>query len=188
LVFLLLRQWPEQITSNLAPNIFDNERFNGELIHSSLVSASVTMHNVRLWLQRYPDILTSPDSHGRLPLHYAVASASHEAFEIVKYLLKSSNRRFLSQQLATCDNDGLLPIHMAAAARSVHSQDILLLLIDQCPEGLLQEDNNGRLPWHYGECSRQDIVFEETSRRFPDVEIDLSLVPDEIRFDFFPSE
>jgi hypothetical protein len=44
------------------------------------------------------------------------------------------------------------------------------------------------LPWHYGEFSRQDIVFEETIRRFPDVEIDLSLVPDKIGFDFFPSE
>jgi ankyrin repeat protein len=185
LVYILLRQWPEQITSNLAPNIFNNQQFNGELIHSSLVSASVTLHNVRLWFQRYPDILTSPDCHGRLPLHYAVVSESDEAYEIVKYLLKSSDGHFQRLQLATSDKDGSLPIHIAAAARSVHSHDILLLLIDEYPEGLVKEDNYGMLPWHYGECSRQDLVFEQTSRRFPDVEIDLSLVPDEIRFDFF---
>ncbi|KAG7370011.1 ankyrin repeat domain protein [Nitzschia inconspicua] len=183
-VYLLLRQWPEQITPNSAATIFDNERFNGELIHSSLASKSVTFQNVQLWLQRYPDIVTSPDGYGRLPIHYAVASPSDEASEIVKYLLDFDNASRKTHQLAAVDNDGMLPIHIAAAATSTNSNHILLLLMDEYPGGLLIANKDGRLPWHYGECSRQDIVFEETTRRFPDVEVDLELVPDEIRFDF----
>jgi ankyrin repeat protein len=181
LVYILLRRWPEQITPNMAPSIFDNEQFNGELIHSTLASESASLHNVKLWLQRYPDILTSPDGHGRLPLHYAVASTSDEAIDIVHLLLEYSSAQFQTQQLATTDNDGLLPIHIAAAA---YSRDILLLLIEEYPEGLLVADKDGRLPWHYGECCRHDLVFEETARRFPDTEVDLEMVPDEVRFDF----
>lgn len=195
-VYLLLRQWPEQITPDkMAPTIFDTERFNGELIHSCLSSESITLDHVQMWLDRYPDMLTSPDGHGRLPLHYAVASPSDEATNVVRYLLHyaknddndDDNASFVKtqQQLSTPDNDGLLPIHIAASVDpSEYSHDILLLLVEEYPEGLLMADQDGRLPWHYGECARQDVVFEETTRRFPGLEVDLELVPDEIRFDF----
>jgi ankyrin repeat protein len=183
LIYALLRQWPEQITSSTAPSIFDNEHFNGELIHSSLASESISLHKVELWIQRYPDIVLSRDGHGRLPLHYAVASTSDEALEIVQHMLVNNKQ----QQLDTADNDGLLPIHVAAACGSCNS-DILQLLIQEHPDGLLKADKDGRLPWHYGECSRQDVVFEETAQRFPTVEVGLELVPEEIRFDFLPSQ
>ncbi|KAL3906926.1 MAG: hypothetical protein SGILL_009080 [Bacillariaceae sp.] len=195
LVYILLRQWPEQISPNLAPNIFNNERFNGELIHSSLASESATLDNVKLWLQRYPDTVLSKDRHGRLPLHYAVVSTSAEAYEIFHYLLMEHAAAAADdddptittrQQLMTPDNDGLLPMHIAAAS-STCSLDILQCLIHQYPESLLQADKDGRLPWHFGECSRQDVVFEETVQRFPAVDTDLDLVPDEIRFDFLPT-
>ena len=110
------RQWPEQISPNLSPTIFDNEQLTGELIHSSLASESTTLENVTLWLQRYPDIVISSDSYGRLPLHYAVASSSAEAFEIVEFLVEFADASFRIQQLKHADQDGLLPLHVAAAS------------------------------------------------------------------------
>ena len=73
-------------------------------------------------------------------------------------------------------------VHMASASPSC-SSEILKMVIDENLEGLMEADNDGRLPWHYGECSRQDLVFETTAEIFPDMEVDLDLVPEEIQWD-----
>ena len=57
------------------------------------------------------------------------------------------------------------------------------LLIDIYPEGLQQADNDRRLPWHYADCARKAFVFDKTVDFYPESEIDLELVPDEVRWD-----
>ena len=58
-----------------------------------------------------------------------------------------------------------------------------MMMINACPKALMEQDNDGRLPWHYGECSRQDVVFEQTATLYPEIEVNLDLVPEEIQWD-----
>jgi len=187
-IYSLVRKWPEQITPNGSKSIFDSTAFNGEVMYPSLVSKSTKLSNVKKWLLLDPDTRFRRDLHGRLPIHYAVTSKSAKAYDIVKFLLyggeesRETHDSFCSQQLSARDINGRLPIHMASASPSSTSE-ILTLVINGFPEGLMEQDKDGRLPWHYGECSRQDLVFETTANLFPEMEVDLDLVPEEIQWD-----
>jgi ankyrin repeat protein len=189
-VYSLVRKWPEQIMPNLAPTIFDPDKFNGELLYSSLCSASTTLSTVQQWLtaqQRQNDdpdnTIMRRDLNGRLPIHYAVVSKSDDAVDIVKLLLGDDHQTQIDQ-LSTTDDDGRLPIHFAAAFPQC-SRAIFELLIQIYPEGLLKADKDGRLPWHYSDRSRQDYIFEMSNELYPEemIDVDLDLVPEEIRWD-----
>jgi len=197
-IYSLVRKWPEQVTSNGSKSVFDATTFNGEVLYPSLISKSIKISNVKKWLIRDPDTRFRRDVHGRLPIHYAVLSNSENANEIVRCLLfggdesmetethththTSASSSSCTQQLSTKDRNERLPIHMASASPSC-TPELLTLVIDAYPKGLLEQDQDGRLPWHYGECSRQDLVFETTANRFPEIEVDLDLVPEEIQWD-----
>ena len=187
-IYSLVRKWPEQVTSNRSKSIFDSTVFNCELLYPSLISKSIKLSNVKKWLLQDPDARQRRDLHGRLPIHYAIISDSEKAYEMVKCLLfaeeesMEAHRSLSFKQLSTKDFSGRLPLHMASASLSCRPE-ILQTVIDEYSEGLIEQDNDGRLPWHYGECSRQDLVFEITANLFPDMEIDLDLVPEEIQWD-----
>lgn len=225
-VYYLLRAWPEQVGGGGASHlVFDDTNFNGEILYSSLAmmssssktkSSSLQVEHVERWLQRNPDLISTPDLNGRLPLHYAVLSESDRAHQIILLCsgsssrgvvhneqmqqqqppvqssssasLSSSSRRGESENvrpnrpIETVDNDGRLPIHYAAASPTCR-REILEYLIESYPEGLLVADREGRLPWHYADCSRQDMVYEKTCVHFPNIDSDLNLVPEEIRWD-----
>jgi len=221
-------------------------------IGTSSSSSGIKLSHVQKWMDYNPNIQFIKDQHGRLPIHYAVLSTSQDAFQIVEYLLlnttnsttrslgggggegrsvdnhattnydyNNTNTDIAIQQLSTSDNNGRLPLHNAAASPTC-SEQIIQLLIDLYPDGLLQKDygsqsdnnknsnnkknesseiigsqeedddddydneyeNDGRLPWHYGECSRQDLVFEQTTTLYPThTECNIYLVPDEIQWD-----
>jgi ankyrin repeat protein len=187
-IYSLVRKWPEQVTSNMSKSIFDSTAFNGELFYPSLISKSANLSNVKNWLLQDPGARFRQDLFGRLPIHYAVISNSEKAHQIVQCLLfggeelKEAHEPLCAQQLSVKDNNERLPIHLAAASPSCRP-NILTLLIDTYSKGLMAKDKDGRLPWHYGECSRQDLVFETTANLFPEMEIDLELVPEEIQWD-----
>ena len=191
-IYSLVRKWPEQVTPNRSKSIFDPTVFNGEILYPSLISKSTKMSNVRGWLVREPDARFRQDLHGRLPIHYAVVSKSKGAEDIVRCLLFGQDEDGTAltvmsnpscvQQLSTRDNNGRLPIHMASASPTCRPE-ILKLLIDTHTQSLMEQDNDGRLPWHYGECSRQDLVFETTAELFPEMEVILDLVPEDIQWD-----
>jgi ankyrin repeat protein len=200
-VYSLVRKWPEQVMVGHAANsiIFGSpDKFNGELLHSSFSSKASKLESVVKWLERYPDGIWNKDLHGRLPIHYAVISPSHDALAIVCLFLehedgtdsgcnddvenKDDGRPRRTRQLATPDNDGRLPLHFASACPRC-SNEMLTMLIQRYPKALIHEDNDGRLCWHYADLARQDVVFEETTQRYRDVEYDLELVPEEIRWD-----
>jgi ankyrin repeat protein len=187
-IYSLVRKWPEQITPNGSKSIFDSTAFNGEVMYPSLVSKSTKLSNVKKWLLLDPDTRFRRDLHRRLPIHYAVASKSAKAYKVVKFLLyggeesRETHDSFYSQQLSARDINGRLPIHMASASPSC-TPETLTLVINGFPKGLMEQDKDGRLPWHYGECSRQDLVFETTANLFPEMEVDLDLVPEEIQWD-----
>mmetsp|Transcript_12166 Transcript_12166/g.25780 ORF Transcript_12166/g.25780 Transcript_12166/m.25780 type:complete len:449 (-) Transcript_12166:1730-3076(-) len=189
-IYSLVRKWPEQVTPNRSKNIFDPFVFNGELLYPSLVSGTTKLPNVKKWLLQDPDARFRRDLYGRLPLHYAVISKSKKAYEITRCLLfgreeevsPEARESYCIQQLSAKDNGGRLPIHMASASPYCEPE-ILTLLIELYSRGLMKQDNGGRLPWHYGECSRQDLVFESTANIFPDMDVDLDLVPEEIQWD-----
>jgi hypothetical protein len=201
-IYTLLRKWPEQVQlGSTAQIIFDDTKFNGELLYSSLaMSKSITLSQVKNWIEYYnnnpttTNIVLEKDIHGRLPIHYAVLSKSNDAYKIIDYLLfgttatATADSNIAIQQLSTDDINGRLPIHIASASPTCN-ENILKLLIKIYPDGLLHKDNNGtaddgRLPWHYGECSRQDLIFEMTTTLYPNHnECNLDLVPDEIQWD-----
>lgn len=186
-IYSLVRKWPEQVASNISKSIFDSTVFNGEMLYPSLISKSTKLSNVKTWLRQDPDARLRRDVHGRLPIHYAVISSSKKAYEVVQCILFGeesieTRESLCSQQLSAKDINGRLPIHLASASPSCRPE-ILNLLIDSYSKGLLEQDNDGRLPWHYGECSRQDLVFETTANQFPDMDVDLDLVPEEIQWD-----
>ena len=191
-VYSLLRKFPEQVgrKSNI---IFDDTSFNGQLLYPSLIG-KLSSVQVQKWMEYNPGIQLIQDIHGRLPIHYAVLSKSKDAYRIVEQLLfpntgiNNNNDTYTAiQQLSTADKSGRLPIHTASASpptTATTTGRILQLLIDTYPDGLLHRDIDKRLPWHFGECSRQDVVFEKTVSLFPQTDCcDLDLVPDEIRWD-----
>lgn len=187
-IYSLLRKWPEQITPNVSKSIFDSTSFNGEVLYPSLISKFTKLSNVKQCLLHDPDARFRQDLHGRLPIHYAAVSNSEKAYEIVQYLLfgeeapMETHKSSCSRQLSTKDFNQRLPIHIASASPSCNP-DVLTMITNAYSKGLMEQDEDGRLPWHYGECSRQDLVFEITANLYPDMEINLDLVPEEIQWD-----
>ena len=187
-IYSLVRKWPEQVTPNLSKSIFDSTASNGELLYPSLMSKSTKFSNIQKWLIQDPCVRFRRDQSGRLPIHYAVLSDSEKAYDIVRYLLfggdetMQGNKPSSLHQLSTKDKDERLPIHLASASPSCNPE-ILKLLIDTYTNGLMAKDKDGRMPWHYGECSRQDTIFETTANIFPEMDIDLNLVPEGIQWD-----
>mmetsp|Transcript_3204 Transcript_3204/g.8657 ORF Transcript_3204/g.8657 Transcript_3204/m.8657 type:complete len:445 (+) Transcript_3204:148-1482(+) len=186
-IYSLVRKWPEQVTPNGSRSIFDSTKFNGEILYPSLMSKSTKLSSIQKWLVQDPCVRLRRDLSGRLPIHYAVLSDSEKAYETVQFLLhgeepKEGSKSSSLQQLSTKDKDGRLPIHMASASSSCQPE-ILQLLIEKYRNGLMARDKDGRMPWHYGECSRQDLIFETTADIFPQMEVDLNLVPEEIQWD-----
>jgi ankyrin repeat protein len=211
-IYSLVRSWPEQVSTRggAASMIFETHRFNGEMLPSALGSPSATVERLEAWIALYPENVSMPDLQGRLPLHYAAMSKSGDALEMVQYLLSSSyssssipsstspsndegeddDNTTLPCQVA--DRHGRLALHYAAAAGN---GEIVELLSSKYPAGLIHADEDGRLPWHYAECARLDMVYEQTleyagncdpnslSVEDEDRIGDLDLVPDEIRFD-----
>lgn len=175
-IYSLVRKWPEQVSTN-AGTLFYETVFNGELLPSALMSKSSRLDHVQEWVKLQPHVIHTPDLQGRLPLHYAAVSQSKEGLEIVQFLMDQS-----ASSIATADNDGRLPLHYAAAASSCDIE-MTNVLLDAYPEGLQHTDNDGRLPWHYADCARKGSVFDRTIELYPESEIDLDLVPDEVRWD-----
>jgi ankyrin repeat protein len=64
-------------------------------------------------------LASSPDSAGRIPLHYAVIQESPTAVDLVKELLKAYGK-------ADSGNDGILPLHLAAKHGKEHVAKALL--------------------------------------------------------------
>ena len=172
-IYSLVRNWPEQVTTQ-ARLTLEHNVFNGEMLPSALCSKSTSIHRVQKWVELHPDVVNTPDLQGRLPIHYAAISSS---LEIVQFLLEESN-----SSVSVPDGFGRLPLHYAAVACSGQSE-VTNLLLEAYPEGLLHSDKDMRLPWHYAECARQDGVYDSMYELFPDVEIDLDLVPEEVRWD-----
>lgn len=168
-IYTLVRAWPEQI--QIGTNTFETEKFNGEMLPSTLASQSATVRRLEAWIQRYPQASLEQDLQGRLPIHYAALSKSQDALKMVEFLIPSCQ---------VTDRQGRLALHYAAAAGN---EAIVDLLIDHYPEGLLQPDNDGRQPWHYAECARLDGVYDRTIELAEGDVGDLDLVPDEIRWD-----
>jgi ankyrin repeat protein len=175
-VYTLVRRWPEQVTTQ-AGMLFYETSFNGELLPSALVSKSSTLYRVRKWINMYPEVVLSPDTQGRLPIHYAAVSSSDDAVDVIQFLMEISE-----SSVSRADQYGRLPLHYACGSPSC-DEDRAEALINAFPEGLRHADNDGRLPWHYADRARNSFVFDRTFELFPEIDTDLNMVPDEIRWD-----
>jgi ankyrin repeat protein len=178
-IYTLVRQWPEQVTTQSHLIFRDDD--NGELLPVALASVSIRLKRVQNWTLMHPELLTIVDmTHGRLPIHYAVVSKSPDSLEIVQYLLDCLPPEALSRT----DCYGRLPLHYACASNS--AMPIVELLIDHYPEGLGVADVDGKLPWHYSEFANNELgnlLYERSFERFPDLDLDPYLVPDDVRWD-----
>lgn len=175
-IYTLVRQWPEQVSTQ-AVVLFYETAFNGELLPSALASKSLSLDRVRQWIEFHPEELLSPDTQGRLPIHYAAASPSNEAIDVVQFLMEKSE-----ECVFTADLYGRLPLHYACGAPSC-DRHLAEALISAFPDGLGQADKDGRLPWHYADCARNAFAFDRTLEQFPEIDTDLDMIPDEIRWD-----
>ncbi|KAL7579395.1 hypothetical protein ACA910_014064 [Epithemia clementina (nom. ined.)] len=174
-IYSLVRQWPEQVTSHKCHLVFENSQFNGELLPLALASEAITLDRVRQWVggggggdKEYKNkstcrVLAQPDGTlQRLPLHFAVVSRSPDALAIVKYLLK-----VYPKAASVPDAKNRLPLHYAALALGTHLDDeddddnkmndiqtttAVDLLVKSHPAGMTAMDQDGLLPWHYASC------------------------------------
>lgn len=167
-VFALVRAWPEQLLTCMT---FE---FNGELLPAVVPAAS--LYDLEMWSSRYPDAIMAPDIQGRLPLHYCAAG---NAVHHVRHLLSKN-----SHAACIADSYGRTPLHYAAISTDSRIVD---LLVDANVSALVTADVDGRLPWHYADCARNDHVADQTLTHYPDLELDLELVPDQIRWDIAQS-
>ena len=171
MVYCLVRQWPEQVTSQSA-NVFDNERFNGDMLPIAIASESASVERVRNWAEKQPRILSALDGfHKRVPLHYAAASRSPEQFSLVQCLLKID-----PSAASIHDAMGRYPLHYAALSKSSEAVSVAKLLVNAFPDAMTAEDTDGMLPWHYAECANAcfgsdvaDFLYERTSNHDPGI-------------------
>mmetsp|Transcript_2704 Transcript_2704/g.3635 ORF Transcript_2704/g.3635 Transcript_2704/m.3635 type:complete len:447 (-) Transcript_2704:40-1380(-) len=185
MIYCLVRQWPEQVTSQSA-NVFNNLAFNGEMLPVAIASESATIDRVKSWAEKQPSLLLALDGfHKRLPLHYAAASRSQDAWDIVQCLV-----RIHPEGASVKDSMDRYPLHYAALSKSSEARKIANLFIQHYPDALTCADVDGLLPWHYAECANAcfgsdvaDFLYEHTSSHDPDTYIDGYIVPDEVRWD-----
>jgi ankyrin repeat protein len=176
-IYSLVRQWPEQVTTQCDLIFMDS--FNGEMLPVGAASESITLERIQIWTKLHPEELTDAGASSRYPLHYAVVSTSKDAFEIVQHLIDCS-----SEGLSKKDDYGRLPLHYAAVSRSENAVHMISLLVDRYPQGLGVPDNDGRLPWHYAELAgseQGELLYERSIEAAPD--LDFYLVPEEVRWD-----
>lgn len=185
IVYVLVRQWPEQLTAHQSATlVFDNTNWNGEMLPVAISSKSATLQRVQQWAQRNPHLLRTKDGIcARLPLHYAVASASPSIMAIADCLLK------LYPDAASCpDSFGRLPLHYAVLSKSHDARFLVQSLVRQYPRGMIVADHDGLLPWHYAQWAKinfgslvADSLYEPTASLDP--ELDEYLVPDDVPWD-----
>ena len=176
-VYSLVKKWPEQVTTQVNL-ILEEDTFNGEMLPSALASKAASLERVQMWVRLHPEVvIETPDLQGRLPIHYAAVSMSEDALDIIQFLMDQSETC-----VSVADHHGRLPLHYAAVGKSGWSQ-VTELLLEVYPEGLLHADKDGRLPWHYADCARQDGVYDRICELYPDADLDLDLVPEEVRWD-----
>jgi ankyrin repeat protein len=179
-IYSLLRAWPEQVSRGTST--FTTDEFNGELLPTTLIGDNVSTSFVRQWIQQSPSVIATPDSQGRIPLHYAALSSSRHALEIVECMVHAD-----TSTLHVVDHHGRLPLHYAAAAGNT---PVVQFLVEADPSLLTHEDHEERLAWHYAECARMDEqgeLYEQTLDEFDktnsDHSVDTDLIPEEIRWD-----
>jgi ankyrin repeat protein len=137
---------------------------------------------ILLLLALAPAALQVRDSHGRLPLHWAIeyeCPILDKIIDLYPQAVKVQDfHGWLPLHLACCcndfitlqnllrlyregagvkDNDGNLPIHLACH-NQLHYPSHLKRLIDEYPKGLRTPDLDGNLPIHIA-CKRTDNVF-----------------------------
>lgn len=88
-------------------------------------------------VERCPQLLEVPDSHGRTPLFYAVLSSQNSALDVISQLLASQS------QVNCVDVYGLAPLHYAAEASLPR---IIALLLSKAADPTLEDVVGGRTP------------------------------------------
>jgi hypothetical protein len=70
-------------------------------------------------------------------------------YEILNSIVKSEPlSTILASSLRIAGVDGRVPLHMACSSESIDS-DTIQLLVNVCPEAVIQTDEDGYLPIHY---------------------------------------
>lgn len=96
-------------------------------------------------LDVYPDATLHQDADGCLPLHEVAASSGSE--DVLRAILDTSPEaaRVVDSKYSE------LPLHCAcrAADNGQPKLDMVLLLLEDYPEGALVPDADGRLPMHW---------------------------------------
>ena len=229
-IYTLVRQWPEQVTWHKSNLVFDDSHWNGQLLPLALVSESMTLQRAQEWVSGRGDndkmqsldkggdsstapaanrrVLTLPDGTlQRLPLHYAAASQSMDAVEIVQFLLE-----LYPEAASIPDTKGRLPLHYAAVALGIHEQrhrqapdsgfrptpdqTVVHVLMQSYPTAMVTTDHDGLLPWHYAACCQSTYVVTDMATSVADrlydetvlcddgnCDVDTYLVPEEVRWD-----
>ena len=128
-------------------------------------------------LGRGVDPNTQVDSSGATFLHLAAARGGPGGVSATGQLVAAG---------ADLSSRGLYdrtPLHYAAASQDPETWDIAKLLVNVNPKALTVADDDKRLPWHYADCARNDCILDYTVRQFPYHDLDLDLIPDQIRWD-----
>mmetsp|Transcript_14439 Transcript_14439/g.41006 ORF Transcript_14439/g.41006 Transcript_14439/m.41006 type:complete len:986 (+) Transcript_14439:183-3140(+) len=141
----------QKILDKTPSDVFDTAENSGNLMLHYLPS-SVSVDAVDLLSARYPQLLTTHDSSGRLPIHRAIVRLASP--RVLENMIDHA-----PETLQAADSEGRLPIHLLPD--SGHGLDHVNLLIRRSgTRALLTPDRYGQLPLHraVSEEMRLDVI------------------------------
>ena len=110
----------------------------------------IEVDTVKMLVEAHPQALTTADDEGITPiLTLLYRGYMNSRYEILNFIVKSVPfSTILASSLRIAGVDGSVPLHMACSSESIDS-DTIQLLINVCPEAVIQTDVYGYLPIHY---------------------------------------
>lgn len=94
---------------------------------------------IKLLVDAFPIALEIPDANGCIPLHITLLDKAADNVDVIKYLLKKNSK---TASLGFDNED--IPLHFALSNHSPF--DVIRLLVDAFPEGLLVSNSKDEFP------------------------------------------
>mmetsp|Transcript_20523 Transcript_20523/g.29770 ORF Transcript_20523/g.29770 Transcript_20523/m.29770 type:complete len:551 (+) Transcript_20523:78-1730(+) len=143
----LLEFWPEDVWAQNTHGVTP--------LHMALATWDVSLENVSLLLEQYPDAAKEKDNEDKTPMHWACLRGFNGSTEHVSKLLDC-----YPDALGEKDHCGMTPLHCACHfgtcvrfANFKASLENLSLLLKRYPDAAKEKDHLGRMPLHWA-CFR----------------------------------
>lgn len=145
----LVKFFLSQMTKDQVAIVTTKDCYNA--LHLAVHSGNA--ENVRMIIEANPDLISSVDANGRLPLHHAVRANGNTEIPDILLAEQYKPKEQITAQ-AGGDND-YTPVHFAAASNNVPALELMLQI---CPEASKISGSNGHNPLHAAAASKQECT------------------------------